>query len=112
MKSTFTFFLLLICTLSFAQTRRIAHRAHSGAKHARFDDNDGSYGRVAPRKVKVHLESGRDTMVYEWDSIASPNYHYWELDTTAQINIRPIDPQPKQYIREMGEITHRLTVKP
>lgn len=111
MKTVFTFALLVLVLTLTGQTRRIAHRAHSGANHARYDENDGSYGKVMPRKVKVHLESGRDTMVYEWDSIASPNHRYWELDTTSKINLHPIDPQPKHYIREMGEITHRLIVK-
>lgn len=110
MRNIFTLILIFTITISYAQTRRIAHRAHHGAKTERYDDNDGSYGKVMPRKVKVHLESGRDTMVYEWDSIANPNYRYWELDSTPRAQFRPYDSKPKEDIREMGKVAGRMTM--
>lgn len=110
MKTTVCIVALLFSVALCAQTRRIAHRAHHGTKTERYDDNDGSYGKVMPRKVKVHLESGRDTMVYEWDSIANPNYRYWELDTTPRAQFRQHDPKPKEDIREMGKVAGRMTM--
>ncbi len=108
MKTIFSLLLILTITISFAQTRRIAHRAHSGAKHERYDGHDGNYGYFpTPQKVYVHLESGRDTLVYEWDTLASPNYY---LDTAPRPNYRPIDKRAKEDIREMGKVTGRMTM--
>jgi hypothetical protein len=109
-RTIFSLILIFTITIGFAQTRRIAHRAHHGAKTERYDDNDGSYGKVMPRKVKVHLESGRDTMVYEWDSIANPNYRYWELDTVPQQNNRKPGTNTKENIRQMGKVAGRMTM--
>jgi hypothetical protein len=110
-RATFLFLLAFICTLSFAQTRRIAHRAHSGAKQERYDGRDGNYGDpYIPQMVQVHLESGRDTLVEFWDSLANPEY-LRQVDTTPRAIIYPRDKRPKQDIREMGAITHRLIVK-
>lgn len=111
MKTSVTLFLLFIATVAFAQTRRIAHRAHSGAEHARYDGRDGNYGDpYIPTTVTVHLESGRDTVVEFWDSLANPKY-LRNIDTTPRAMIYPRDKRAKQDIREMGVITHRLIVK-
>lgn len=72
--------LLILCLASVtanAQTRRIAHRSHGGSNSERYDNVDGNYGDIRPRLIKVHLESGRDTFVNYWDSLARPYY----LDT-------------------------------
>ncbi len=110
MRGIFIFILVLSVTIAFAQTRRIAHRAHSGANSERYRDGDGSYGwDPSFEMVKIHLESGRDTMVYAWDSLAQP--HYLNVDTTPRAQFYPRDNSPKEHIREMGNVTHRLIVK-
>ena len=56
--------------------------------------------------ILIHLESGRDTMVWPWDSIAAPIY----LDTTPRAMIYPRMGKQED-IRNMGGVTHRLTTK-
>jgi hypothetical protein len=105
-------FLVVLMSHVNAQTRRIAHRVHSGSSNERYNGVDGNYGDPYPypQMIKVHLESGRDTLVEMWDTIVSPKYlHY--IDTTPRAMIYPRDTRPKQDIREMGVITHRLIVK-
>lgn len=110
-KTIFSLLLIFTITIGFAQTRRIAHRAHSGANHARYDGRDGNYGDpYIPTTVTVHLESGRDTVVEFWDTLANPKY-LQRIDSTPRVMIYPHDTRPKQDIREMGVITHRLIVK-
>lgn len=102
-------FLLCTSVAVSAQTRRIAHRAHSGANTERYDGRDGNYGDpYIPTHVKVHLESGRDTMVWEYDSIARPYFY----DTLPHASIRPVDRNPKADIREIAHGAGRLTIKP
>lgn len=108
-KTSITLFLLLMCTVAFAQTRRIALRAHSGAKTERYAKGEGNYG-YFPQKVKVHLESGRDTMVYDWDSLANPHYDIY-VDTAPRAQFGPRDVSPREDIREMGKLTGKLIVK-
>jgi hypothetical protein len=110
MRTALTFVFLLVFVAGFAQTRRIEHRAHSGKGSARYVSTDGSYGRVAPRKVKVHLESGRDTMVYTWDSLARPQYNIY-ADTMPRAQFGPRNVEPKTDIREMGMVTGRVIIK-
>lgn len=108
MRNIFTLVLIFTITISFAQTRRIAHRAHSGSKHEHYDGRDGNYGYFpVPEKVTIHLESGRDTTVYEWDTLANPQFYF---DTVPHPNYRPIDKRSKEDIREMGKVTGRMTM--
>ena len=98
--------LLLTGILCYPQTRRIAHRAHSGAKSERYAKGEGNYGYFPqPREVTIHLESGRDTTVYEWDTLANPHFF---IDTVPHANYRPIDKRAKDDIRQMGKVTGRM----
>ncbi len=109
-KKTFIILFLTVCVGLNAQTRRIAHRAHSGADSKRYVANCGSFGAIPEmKKVKVHLESGRDTMVNQWDSLARPYYFYF--DTLPRAQFYPKDLTPKEDIREMGTLTHKLIAK-
>lgn len=108
-KALFIIALTIVCVTGFAQTRRIEQRSHSGVGSARYYSAEGSYGRVAPRKVRVHLESGRDTMVYAWDSLARPSYDIY-ADTTPRAQFGPRTMEPKNDIKEMGMVTGRIIV--
>lgn len=74
----------LVCLVvnAEAQTRRIAHRFHSGSDHARYESGDGSYGGpYIPMKYTIkldtiHDESGKDSVIRVMDST------HFELDTT------------------------------
>lgn len=102
--------LLFVAFTVDAQTRRIAHRSHSGAKNESYRKGEGSYG-YFPQKVTVHMESGRDTVVYEWDSLANPNYKRdIYVDTAPRAQFGPRSFAPKEKIREMGTVTGRLVV--
>jgi hypothetical protein len=102
--------LMLTGVVLGAQTRRIAHRSHSGSDQKHYASTRSSYGYVPEyRMVKVHLESGTDTMVYAWDSLAQPYYHF--LDTIPRAQFYPRDLSPKENIREMGSMTHKLIVR-
>jgi hypothetical protein len=81
-----------------AQTRRIAHRSHGGANHERYDGKDGNFGLPPnyPRMVKVHLESGKDTIVPHTDSLARPYY----LDSLRTLYRMP---EPKKEIHNIHE---------
>lgn len=110
MKSVVTLAFLLVVVSLTAQTRRIAHRFHSGADHARYDGRDGNYGDpYIPTTVLIHLESGRDTVVEFWDSLANPNYLRY-IDSTPRAMIHPRI-GPKEDIRQMGGITHKLIAR-
>jgi hypothetical protein len=109
MKTTLTLLLLIAAMTASAQTRRIAQRSHSGTKNERYAKGESSYG-YFPQTVTIHLESGKDTTVYEWDSLARPMFNV-QPDTTPRAMIYPRDTTPKQDIREMGSITHRLIGK-
>lgn len=108
MKSIFTIALLIAAVTISAQTRRIAHRSHSGAKTERYTKGEGSYG-YFPQKVNVHMESGKDTIVYEWDSLANPQYPIY-ADTTPRAQFGPRSLEPKDDISKMGLVTGRLIV--
>src|SRR5687768_15412951 len=92
-----------------AQTRRIAHRAHSGTKTERYDGRDGNYGgpyipmRYVVKVDTVYFLSGKDTVVKLVDS------SYYELDTTNMHNQRSY--QPLEDVREYGKICSRYTGK-
>lgn len=107
MRALFIIALLITAVTLNAQTRRIAQRSHGGATTARYEKGTGSYGYFP--MVTVHLESGKDTMVNEWDSLANPRY--LQADTTPRAMFYPRDTTPKQNIREMGSITHKLIGK-
>jgi hypothetical protein len=106
MKTVVTIFFIFACTFGYAQTKRIAHRSHSGARNEKCDAVDGSYGKVMPRKIKVHLESGRDTMVNPWDSLARPYY----LDTLRQPSFQEFGQKPIETVKEIGHIAGRLVL--
>lgn len=106
MRVLFTAVFILLGIACTAQTRRIAHRSHSGAKHERYDGTEGSYGKVAPRKVKVHLETGRDTMVYSWDSLARPYF----LDTIRQKSYEEVGHKKIETAKEIGHVAGKLVM--
>ena len=106
MKTIFTFIFILLVTISFAQTKRIAHRSHSGKKNENYETTEGSYGKVAPRKVKVHLESGKDTMVYEWDSLARPYY----VNPNWQPKSNEVGKKPIENVKEVGHVAGKLVM--
>lgn len=106
MRTIFTLAFMLMVTIIFAQTKRIAHRAHSGKNSESYVSSLGSYGRVAPRKVKVHLESGRDTMVYEWDSLARPYYIHVDL----QPKENEVGKKPIENAKEVGHVAGKLVM--
>ncbi len=106
MKTIFTFVFMLTVAIGFAQTNRIAHRSHSGKKNSTYSSTEGSYGKVAPRKVKVHLESGKDTMVYPWDSIARPYY----LDKDGQPKYNEVGHKPIETAKEIGHVAGKLVM--
>jgi hypothetical protein len=110
MRTLLTLVLIIAAFALNAQTRRIAHRFHSGADHARYDNRDGNYGDpYIPAMVTVHLESGKDTLVEVWDSLANPKYLRY-MDTTPRAMIHP-RVGPKEDIRQMGVITHKLITR-
>ncbi len=92
-----------------AQTRRIAHRAHSGTKTEHYDGRDGNYGdpyipmRYVIKVDTVYLMSGKDSAVKLVDS------SYWEYDT-ANLNHRQSLHQLED-VREYGKICSRYTGK-
>lgn len=106
-KSLFTFLFLAATVAVHAQTRRIAHRFHSGADHARYDGRDGNYGDPGDPRILIHLESGRDTLVEYWDTLANPKYY---VDSLPRAMIHPRMGKQED-IRNMGGVTHRLTTK-
>jgi hypothetical protein len=109
MKVSVTILFLALCMGLGAQTRRIAYRFHSGADHARYDGRDGNYGDPFDPRIRIHLESGRDTIVDYWDTLANPKYlHY--IDSFPRAMIYPRMGRQED-IRDMGSVTHRLTTK-
>jgi hypothetical protein len=106
---------LMIAALVFlslaadAQTRRIAHRFHSGTNTERFGNGDGSYGGpYIPMKriVKVDTvydEVRKDSVVRLVDS------SYWEMDTSMlhQSHIH----ENLNDVRDYGKICSRYTGK-
>ena len=83
-----------------AQTRRIAHRSHGGARNERYDGKDGNFGLPydSPRLVKIHLESGKDTIVTENDSLFLRQYPSDSM-RTLQVN-----PEPKKEIHRINQV--------
>ena len=100
---------LFLATAAGAQTRRIAHRSHSGHVHSTYVWSGSNYGDpVEIHRVKIHLESGRDTIVYAWDSLAMPRY---SADTTPRAQFGPRHFKPMRDIRELGMVTGRIIVR-
>lgn len=115
MKSFLILFGLCALTIQLsAQTRRIAHRSHGGTMFARYDNVDGNYGipyHIPPPRpmVKIHLESGKDTIVSMDDSLARANYN---TDTAKKV-YKPVDQKKKiRKVNEMGNVGGKLTPKP
>ena len=108
--------LVILLAISFAanaQTKRIAHRSHGGTNTERYDGIDGNYGLPShpppPPMVKVHMESGRDTFVSLYDSLARPIY----MDSLQQRQNRKLKMQqlkPMKKISQVGNVTGKLLI--
>jgi hypothetical protein len=71
--------LIFISFETEAQTRRIAHRFHSGADGKKYQDVSSSYGIPMPQKPQktipifwydtIHMEDGRDSIVSRMDTL-------------------------------------------
>jgi hypothetical protein len=111
-KVVLSVFILVLALGSNAQTRRIAHRAHSGARSEAYDGRDGSYGeipapRVRPQSERVVLKtdtvktkSGSDSIFYFWDTLPDasvPRYNEFR-------------PMPVHRLRDIGTICKPATV--
>lgn len=100
---------LLLCLAvgATAQTRRIAHRSHSGTKHERYDKGDGSYGGpyIPMKKVTkvdtIRETQGKDTVMRLVDS------SYYELDTTLLHQRRTFNDMND--VRDLGKVCSRYT---
>jgi hypothetical protein len=107
--------ILMIAALFFlaitvdAQTRRIAHRFHSGTSTGRFDNTDGSYGGpYIPMKKITKVDTiremhGKDSV---WRLVDSS---YWEMDTSVLHQSR-IENNLDD-VRDYGKICSRYTGK-
>jgi hypothetical protein len=82
MKTFFAFVLILVTVSLTAQTRRIAHRFHSGTDNTQYASGDGSYGGPYIPMKYVHITDtitfavGKDSVVRIVDTA------YYELDTS------------------------------
>jgi hypothetical protein len=98
-----------LATTADAQTRRIAHRFHSGSELARYDNRDGSYGGpYIPMKLVLKTDTllevnGKDSVIRVVDS------SYYELDT-ANYHQSRIHGDLND-VREYGKICSRYTGK-
>jgi len=110
MKTIFIFTVLVLSAFAAnAQTRRIAHRAHSGQNTERYLGNDGNYGDPGlPMKVRhkydtLHLMVGKDSVVKVTDSIYFiEDTTWWHPDHSYQ---------PPHDVREYGKICSRFTTR-
>lgn len=99
--------LVLMAIGTDAQTRRIAHRFHSGTNIERFDNSDGSYGGpyIPMKKITkidtVREMSGKDSVVRLVDST------YYILDTSYYH--QPRMEGSMNDVREYGKICSRYT---
>lgn len=89
-----------------AQTRRIAHRFHSGTDTERYDNNDGSYGapyipRVYVLKTDTIRPTGKDSAFRLVDS------SYYQLDTTNRHQPRSF--KDMNNAQDYGKICSRYT---
>lgn len=107
MKTLFTLILLITTVALTAQTRRIAHRFHSGTNIERFDNGDGSYGGpYIPMRHVIKVDTvyevvKKDTVVRLVDS------SYYELDTSNMHQSRIHE--NFNDVREYGKICSRFT---
>jgi hypothetical protein len=105
---------------TMAQTRRIAHRAHSGAVTDNYDGKDGNYGGghgmynqgqyiivpVIPSPVilttdTVKTKDGRDSTCYRWDT----------LRTDSPPRVNDVRHQPVRRISQLGYICAPTTTQ-
>lgn len=101
--------LVFLSITADAQTRRIAHRFHSGTNIERYDNGDGSYGGpYIPMKLVTKVDTiremhGKDSV---WRLVDSS---YYILDT-ANLHQSRIDNNLND-VREYGKICSRYTGK-
>lgn len=99
--------LVFLSLAADAQTRRIAHRFHSGTNIERFDNSDGSYGGpfIPMKRITkwdtIHEHHGKDSVVRIVDS------SYYVLDT-ANLHQSRIDRNLND-VRDYGKICSRYT---
>ncbi len=107
MKTLFTIILLTAVFALNAQTRRIAHRFHSGTNIERYDGQDGNYGApyIPYKRITVtdtlRETHGKDTVMRLRDTT------YYILDTTNLHQSR-VDSNLND-VREYGKICSRYT---
>ncbi len=110
MKSVLTVSLLVLALSLAGQTRRIAHRAHSGANHENYDGLDGNYGGgtsyIVQSQVVLSMDTmktsdGRDSLYYRWDTLHD--------QSPAQLN--QMRHQPVRRISQLGNICAPITVQ-
>ncbi len=91
--------LLSMIITAEAQTRRIAHRFHSGADGRKYDGIESSYGipsnkshlpqsTIVLRPDTIHLEDGRDSVLYRWDTlgVVHPKVHEAKKRQVSELN--------------------------
>lgn len=109
MKPIFTLLLLVAVAALNAQTRRIAHRFHSGSDHAVYTSGDGSYGgpyipmKYVTKSDTIIFFNGKDSVSRVVDTT------YYELDTT-QLHKNHLHGGVND-VREYGKICSSYTGK-
>lgn len=99
----------LICTtlLADAQTRRIAHRFHSGSDVQRCDGRDGNYG-IPYVPMKYVRKVDTITEIHNKDTVQRlVDSSYYILDTSGYHQSRNFD--HVNDVREYGKICSRFT---
>jgi hypothetical protein len=93
--------LLVILTVTagaHAQTRRIAHRSHSGAKHEKYDGRDGNYGNP-PQMTQQRM------LILQPDTIGDSIVWRFVGDTVPRLDSLRINQyQPEDNIDEVSEL--------
>ena len=99
----------VIAVCAHAQTRRISERSHGATLHAKSDGGESSYGIPYhhPKMVRIHLESGRDTLVTVDDSLARARF----AQDTVRRNYKMPDQKRKiHHVSEAGMATGRIII--
>jgi hypothetical protein len=109
MRAVFTFILLIaMFCLHAQQTRRIAHRFHSGDDSEHYDDNDGNYGIPMPHKPTkaIHvvidsIQKDEGRIYYRWDTV----------DYTTPAGLHVSRHKRVARMRDLGNICTTLTTR-